>query len=69
MKHFTAFEDRLIDDCELCAITGWAKGTPASLRCRNTLPFPFVRLGKRAVRYRLSDVVAYIERNTIHPKK
>lgn len=41
--------------------------TPATLttwRCTRKNRIPFVRIG-RAVRYRRSDLLAYIERNTV----
>lgn len=52
------FADRLLDDRDVAAITGRARSTLQKDRLDGT-GIPFVRLG-RLVRYRQSDVSAYL---------
>jgi len=59
-------DERLITDRELAKRWGWNTDTPSVLRARQTLPIPYVRLGKR-IRYRLSDVLAYERQQTVRP--
>ena len=52
------FADRLLDDRDVAQITGRARSTLQKDRLIGT-GIPFVRLG-RLVRYRMSDVNAYL---------
>ena len=51
---------RLIRLPEVCLLTGLARATLWEMIRRGTFPSP-VRIGLRAVAWRLSDVVAWIE--------
>lgn len=47
-------------------ILGVQKNTLAAWRCRKSQPLPYVKVG-RLVRYKESDLVKFLERNTIKP--
>jgi len=54
--------ERLLTDTELAAMLGVKPATPAQWRCKKTDGPPWITIGAgRTVRYRLSDVLAYIE--------
>jgi len=36
-------------------------------RHRKSIDIPYIRVGKRRIRYRLSDVQAWLEKNTVRP--
>lgn len=57
---------RLLTDTEVSAITGLAVQTLRKRRLRREGP-PWLKIGS-AVRYRLSDVEAYLEANRIDPE-
>lgn len=62
-----ATTDRLLSVAHAAHLLGVAKGTLANWRSMGMGP-PFIRLnGGRAVRYRLSDLLAYLETHTISP--
>lgn len=55
---------KLISSTEASKILGLKPATLAQMRWRGTKNLPYVKLGK-AVRYKLSDIEAYINQNTI----
>ena len=59
--------ERFIGDAELCGLLGWARTTPATLRCRGRMPIPFYRIGS-SIRYRESDIAAYLNSARVNPK-
>ena len=65
MARPSIIEDRLINDRELCDLLGWNPSTPSVLRARGKMQIPFIKIGKR-VRYRVSDVEAYLEKQTVN---
>ena len=52
--------DQLITSRQLEQMLSLAPGTAATLRLRGTLKIPHFKLGARGIRYRLSDVRAYV---------
>ena len=62
-------DDRMICDAELVRLLGWADGSPAVMRCNGKLPFPFYRVGKRGIRYKLSEIEQYLESQKVEPKQ
>lgn len=60
-------EDLLLTESEVSRIT---KLSPSTLRAHRQkgIGFPYVKIGK-AVRYRRSDVLAYIEEHTVRHLK
>jgi hypothetical protein len=60
---FPGAEDRLLTSREADDICGFASGYFAKLRVKGS-SLPFVKFGARAVRYRLSDIRAFLEANT-----
>jgi predicted DNA-binding transcriptional regulator AlpA len=57
--------DRLLTTREAAAIIGLAPGTLARARVYGTLGYPnFVRIGGKAIRYRLSTLQQYIASQT-----
>lgn len=62
-------DDQLITDADVERLLKWASGSAAVMRCNGTLPFPFYRIGKRNIRYKLSEIEAYIESNKVEPKR
>ena len=57
---------RLLTDVEVSAVTGLAIQTLRKRRLRKVGP-PWLKIGS-AVRYRLSDVEAYLDANRIDPE-
>lgn len=57
-------EEKLIDENQLAELTGLAVRTLQAWRYRGDGP-PYMKLGS-AVRYRLSDVEEWLEKNTFH---
>jgi predicted DNA-binding transcriptional regulator AlpA len=60
-------EDRYITDAQLAKMLQWNESTPCQLRKRGKMPIPYVKIGKRTVRYKLSKVHEYMAQNTVHP--
>lgn len=53
----------LLNDAEVAELCGLAVNTVRNWRCQGTGP-AFVKLGKRAVRYRAEDVRAFMDGTT-----
>jgi len=60
----TIHTTKLISSAETAQILGVKETTLSQQRWRGCKSLPWVKLGK-SVRYKLSDIEAYIERNTI----
>jgi excisionase family DNA binding protein len=58
---------RLLTTDEAAALVGAKPQTLSIWRCTARHGLPFVRVG-RLVRYREIDVLAWLERNTVHPE-
>lgn len=54
---------RLLREREAACLLGLSHRTLQGLRCRGGGP-PFVRIGRRAIGYRHSDLLAWISENT-----
>jgi hypothetical protein len=54
---------------EAAKYLGLSPSDMKSRRCRGTLPIPFLKTGKRGVRYKKEDLDAFIAERTIIPKK
>lgn len=59
-------DETWMDTDDLCAITGWAKNTIEGRRSRGEDLPPCYRFGKR-IRYKLSEVNAWIDRKRLIP--
>lgn len=57
--------ERLLRANEAAEMLGVAPQTLADWRCTDRVSLPFVKIGAKAVRYRLSDLVAFIEANRV----
>lgn len=55
--------DRLMPEADVEDKFGWSRGTAAVKRCRQTMPIEYIKIG-RQVRYRASDVDAFLAANT-----
>lgn len=51
----------LLNESQQAALLGVHKGTLQNWRSRGTCPLKYVRISGGAVRYRLSDTLAYLE--------
>lgn len=60
-------DERFITDAELAPLIGWSKSSLASMRCKGRLPFAHYRIGS-SVRYRESDIAAYLNAARVAPK-
>lgn len=58
--------DRLLTEAEAAELLGLKQNTLNNWRCTHRVPLPYVRVG-RAIRYRLADIQAFIERGTVRP--
>lgn len=58
------YPDILITRNELAEMLGISRGTIDVWVSTKRVNIPFVRIGK-AIRYRISDVLAYLEKNTV----
>jgi predicted DNA-binding transcriptional regulator AlpA len=58
------YQDKLLTAVEASDILGLKESTLAQYRWRGDTRLPWVKLGK-AIRYKLSDIEAYIEGNVI----
>lgn len=68
-EHNTPYEVRQVrwvDEREVAAITGISLSTLRKYRMGN-VKIPFCKIG-RSVRYRLSDVVAFMDAHRIEPR-
>jgi len=59
---------RYIDEKEYCAIRGCKVGTARNERWRGAGP-PVYRIGGRQVRYKFSEVIAWIENFKVEPRE
>lgn len=57
---------KLLTDEEAADLLGVSPVTLAVWRCRRRYDLPFVRVGRR-IRYRMADVVSFVERRTVRP--
>ena len=60
-------QSRLLTTEEAAALVGAKPTTLTVWRCTGRHDLAFVRVG-RLVRYREADVLAWLERNTVHPE-
>ena len=58
------YQDKLLTAVEASEILGLKESTLAQYRWRGDNTLPWVKLGK-SIRYKLSEVEAYIERSTV----
>ena len=59
--------EQLLDEGAAARLLGLQRHTLATQRCLGRLKLPYVRLGGRAIRYRPSDLAAYVNANLIVP--
>ena len=55
----------LITESEAAAYMGVKPQTLATWRCTKRYPLPFIRVGRRAIRYRLTDIEKFLADRTI----
>lgn len=65
-EHTEAATHEVLNDRQAAAFLGVSPGTLANWRSQGTVGVPYVRLG-RAVRYRVRDLQAFLDRQTIGP--
>ena len=58
---FFKSDAELLQPEEAAKILGVSAGTLGVWRCTKRYPLPYVKLGSRAIRYRLADVMNFIE--------
>lgn len=58
--------EKLLKTAEVAEMTGLASATLTTRRSKGGDAPPFIRMGARCVRYRLSDVLAWIEKQPTH---
>jgi predicted site-specific integrase-resolvase len=51
---------KLLTEIETAEILGVSPTTLATWRCTRRYPLPYVRVGRRAIRYRAEDVAAFV---------
>jgi excisionase family DNA binding protein len=56
----------LLNEKEAAEFLHVSAGTLSVVRCTRRWPLPYIRVG-RAIRYRLSDLEAYLESRTVCP--
>jgi len=56
--------DRLLTESEAAELLSIGPGTLCVWRCTKRYPLPYVKVG-RGVRYKLADVLAFIESRTV----
>jgi len=56
--------DTFLTSRQLAERFGFEEQTLRVWRCTGRGDLPFIRLGKKAIRYRLSDIQEYLQRNT-----
>jgi len=54
-----------LTETQVAERTGFALSTLRNHRFQR-MGIPYLKIGKRSVRYRLDDVIAYMEQNRIH---
>ena len=59
---------KLLTSKEAAAFLNIPFGSFKVRRMRGTLVLPFVRIGKRSLRFKLEDLEAYVNQNTINEK-
>jgi hypothetical protein len=59
---------RLLREQEAAAFLGTTAGSLRQDRCAGNLGVPWVRFGRRGVRYDLSELEAYVASRTIRPE-
>ena len=64
----TAHSDKLLTETEAAERLVVAPRTLTKWRCTASQSLPFIRVGRR-IRYRASDVEAYLEGRTVHPNE
>ncbi len=57
--------EKLLTETEAAEMLRIKPGTLANWRCTHRQSLPFVRIGQRAIRYRLTDLQAFIERHFV----
>lgn len=62
------FNDRLLTRKEAAEVLGASEGTLAVWTCNKRYPIPIVKVG-RLVKYRLSDLITFIDARTINKPK
>lgn len=60
---------RLISEQRTAQLIGVSAAMLIAGRFRKAPILPFVRVGKRAIRYRLTDIREFIERNTVSDER
>ena len=60
---------QLISIKELSEITGISVGTLYNMKAKKTLPFAYVKIGTRTIKFDIIDVENWIEKNKIKPEK
>jgi excisionase family DNA binding protein len=58
---------QLMDTAEVAAYLGIKPGTLDTWRCTKKVKIPYIKIGSN-VRYRLSDVEAFVEKSRVTPK-
>jgi transposase InsO family protein len=62
--------EQLLDSADVEKLIQVGSGDGAALgvaRCRKSIDIPYIRVGKKRIRYRLSDVQRWLEENTVRP--
>jgi hypothetical protein len=65
MSDTTDVTPLLVSEKKAAALIGVSGAMLVAGRFRKKPVLPFVRIGKRAIRYRLTDIHSYIDRNTV----
>lgn len=58
--------ERLLTPDETAELLGVTSHTLSVWRCTARYPLPYVKVGSRAVRYKLADVQRFIDEQTVH---
>ena len=70
LKKVEPHAQRLLTEKQAAAMLAVSFTTLATWRCKKRYTLPFVRLGSaRAIRYRLSDVLAFIDSGLVNDSK
>ena len=62
-------EDKLLTSAEAAKYLGLSQAWFARDRWSGCPTIPFIRVAKRTVRYRLSDLLEHLAKNTVHVSK
>lgn len=65
-KKITA-ETIMVTDSKVAELTGFSRGTLQNQRWRG-VGIPYYRLGRRAIRYKLQDVMDFLEKYRVEPQ-